>query len=81
MLLVDKRLSFDTSFKGDFNLKNNIVSKDIENNFIFTGLQLMDRNYIDFIDKFQNCLIQTLKGQQEVWKCQGLILLIENVLI
>ena len=41
----------DTSFKGDFNLKNNIVSRDIKNNFIFTGLQLTDRNYIDFIDK------------------------------
>ena len=32
LLLVNKRLSFDTSFKGDFNLKNNIVSKDIKNN-------------------------------------------------
>ena len=51
LLLVNKRLSFDTSFKGDFNLKNNIVSKDIENNFIFTGLQLIDRNYFDPIDK------------------------------
>ena len=51
LLLVHKKLSLDTSFKGDFNLKNNIVSKDIENNFIFTGLQLMDRSYIDFIDK------------------------------
>ena len=30
LLLVNKKLSFDTSFKGDFNLKNNIVSKDIK---------------------------------------------------
>ena len=51
LLLVNKRLSFDTSFKGDFNLKNNIVSKDTKNNFIFTGLQLLDRNYLDPIDK------------------------------
>ena len=51
MLLVDKRLSFDTSFKGDFNLKNKIVSKDNENNFIFTGLQLLDRNPLDTITK------------------------------
>ena len=47
LLLVNKRLSFDTSFKGDFNLKNNIVSRDKENNFIFTGLQLLDRNHLD----------------------------------
>ena len=51
MLLVNKKLSFDTSFKGDFNLKNNIVSKDIKNDFIFTGLQLLDRSYLDMIEK------------------------------
>ena len=51
LLLVNKKLSFDTSFKGDFNLKDNIVSKDIENNFIFTGLQLMDRNCFNIINK------------------------------
>ena len=51
LLLVSKRLSFDTSFKGDFNLKNNKISKGTENNFIFTGLQLLDRNYLDPIDK------------------------------
>ena len=51
LLLVNKRLSFDTSFKGDFNLKNNIVSKDIKNDFIFTGLQLLDRSYLDMIEK------------------------------
>lgn len=51
LLLVNKNLSFDTSFKGDFNLKNNIVSKDIKNDFIFTGLQLLDRSYLDMIEK------------------------------
>ena len=51
LLLVNKKLSFDTSFKGDFNLKNNIVSKDIDNHFIFTGLQLIDRNYLNMINK------------------------------
>ena len=51
LLLVNKKLSFDTSFKGDFNLKDNIVSKDIENNFIFTGLQLIDRNCLNVINK------------------------------
>ena len=32
-------------------MNNNIVSKDIENIFIFTGLQLIERNYLSFIDK------------------------------
>ena len=51
LLLVDKKLSLDTSFKGDFNLDNNVISKDIKNRFIFTGLQLIDRNCLNFIDK------------------------------
>ena len=51
LLLVNKKLSFDTSFKGDFNLKNNIVSKDMENDFIFPGLQLLNRKYLDLIKK------------------------------
>ncbi len=51
LLLVKKKLSLDNSFKGDFNLNNNIVSKGKENDFIFTGLQLIERNYIDSIDK------------------------------
>ena len=51
LLLVHKKLSLDTSFKGDFNLKNNIISRDNEKNFIFTGLQLLDRNYLDPITK------------------------------
>ena len=51
LLLVNKKLSFDTSFKGDFNLKNSIVSKDVKNNFIFTGLQLIENKYLNSTDK------------------------------
>ena len=51
LLLVNKKLSFDESFKGDFNLNDNNVSKNLKNNFIFTGLQILNRNNLDFIDK------------------------------
>ena len=44
LLLVNKKLSIDPSFKGDFNLKNEKISKDSENQFIFTGLQIINRN-------------------------------------
>ena len=60
LLLVDKKLSLDTSFKGDFNLDNNVISKDIKNRFIFTGLQLIDRNCLNFIDK-------KIFSMNEVW--------------
>ena len=51
LLLVNKKLSLDKSFKGDFNLKNKVISKNSENDFIFTGLQIMNRNHLDCIDK------------------------------
>ena len=51
LLLVNKELSIDKSFKGDFNLKNKIISKDEKNQFIYTGLQIISRDNLDFISK------------------------------
>ena len=46
LLLVNKKLSFDGSFKGDFNLTNNQISRDEKNEFIFTGLQIINRSFL-----------------------------------
>ena len=46
LLLVNKKLSIDPSFKGDFNLNNGKISKDSENQFIFTGLQIINRSVL-----------------------------------
>ena len=43
LLLVNKKLSIDPSFLGDFNLDNEIITKDDKNQFIFTGLQITNR--------------------------------------
>ena len=43
LLLVNKKLSMDPSFLGDFNLNNEIITKDSKNQFIFTGLQITNR--------------------------------------
>tara|TARA_B100001248_G_C27315316_1_gene424063 strand:- start:250 stop:945 length:696 start_codon:yes stop_codon:yes gene_type:complete len=45
LLLVNKKLSFDGTFKGDFNLTKNQISRDKQNKFIFTGLQIINRSY------------------------------------
>ena len=42
-------------------MENNIVSKNIKNDFIFTGLQLFDRIYFEPIDK-------KVFSMNEVWK-------------
>ena len=46
LLLVNKKLSIDSSFKGDFNLNNEKISKDDENQLIFTGLQITNRSVL-----------------------------------
>ena len=46
LLLVNKKLSIDPSFKGDFNLNNGKISKNDVNQFIFTGLQIINRNVL-----------------------------------
>ena len=49
LLLVNKNLSFDSSFKGDFNLQDGMISRDNNNEFIFTGLQILDQSVFSFI--------------------------------
>ena len=43
LLVVNKEKSFDQSFKGDFNLKNNLINRKHSNNlkYIYTGLQII----------------------------------------
>tara|TARA_B110001452_G_scaffold255522_1_gene248057 strand:- start:181 stop:876 length:696 start_codon:yes stop_codon:yes gene_type:complete len=49
LLLVKKDLSFDSSFKGDFNLDEGMISRDKKNQFIFTGLQILDQDAFKFV--------------------------------
>ena len=46
LLLVNKKLSIDPSFHGDFNLNNKKITKDEENQYIFTGLQITNRDIL-----------------------------------
>ena len=50
-MLVKKDLSLDKSFKGDFNLDGKLVSKDANNKYIYTGLQIITRDYLNLINK------------------------------
>ena len=47
LLLVNKKLSFDTNLKGDFHLEDNIITKSFEKNFIYTGCQILNKNLFD----------------------------------
>ena len=52
LLLVKKELSFDKNFNGDFDLKENLIIKNNERKFIYTGCQIMNKKLIsDYKDK------------------------------
>lgn len=46
LLLVNKKLSFDQNFKGDFDLVNSLVSKKDKMDFIYTGCQILNKKIL-----------------------------------
>jgi len=70
LLIVNKKKSFDKKLKGDFNIKNNFLTKENKNNleFIFTGLQIINpkvfsnpKDKIFSINKIWNKLIDNFE--------------------
>ena len=53
LLVVNKKKSFDQSFKGDFSLKNNLINRKDKNNmnYIYTGLQIIKPEVFSSLDK------------------------------
>jgi len=47
LLLVNKNLSFDKNFSGDFNLTNNIISKNDKADFIYIGCQIINKKILN----------------------------------
>ena len=60
LLLVNKKLSFDKKLKGDFNLKNNLINKESEKDFIYTGCQIINKKLFER-NKIENYSIS------EIW--------------
>ena len=66
LLVVNKVLSFDQKLGGDFNLNNNILKKENNNNFIYTGCQMINKNLFlklsnqsfSILDIWNNLLLQ-----------------------
>ena len=47
LLLVNKNLSFDKKLKGDFNLVDNRIKKDDQNDLIYTGCQIINKSLFE----------------------------------
>jgi len=52
LLVVNKKKSFDQSFKGDFSLENNLIDRKDKNNmnYIYTGLQIIKPEVFSGLD-------------------------------
>ena len=44
LLMANKTLSFDRNLKGDFSIKDNLLKKNDNKNFIYVGCQILNRN-------------------------------------
>ena len=51
LLVVNKNKSFDQSFKGDFNLENNLINRKDTNDlkYIYTGVQIIKPDVFDHL--------------------------------
>ena len=61
LLVANKKLSFDKSFNGDFILKDNLLQKGEDNNFIYIGCKIFNKSL------FENYNIKNF-SISEVWK-------------
>ena len=46
LLLVNKKLSFDKNLNGDFDLKDNLIFKISDREFIYTGCQILNKRLL-----------------------------------
>mgnify|MGYP001257026521 CR=1 FL=1 len=47
LLMANKTLSFDRNLKGDFSIKNNLLKKNDNKNFIYIGCQILNKSLFE----------------------------------
>ena len=47
LLLANKDLSFDKNLAGDFELENNSIKKNVKNDFIYIGCQILNKSLFE----------------------------------
>ena len=74
LLLVKKNLSFDKNLTGDFNMENNLISKNKKRNFIYTGCQILNKKlFLDYkIENFSILSVwNNLIGKKKLYGFQS----------
>ena len=47
LMVANKELSFDKNLKGDFKFENDLLKKKVNNDFIFIGCQILNKNLFE----------------------------------
>ncbi len=63
LLVVNKKKSFDKKLKGDFQLNENKLSKENINQYIYTGVQVINKDLLNNIKK-KNFSMNTVWNEQ-----------------
>ncbi|MDC3288119.1 nucleotidyltransferase family protein [Candidatus Pelagibacter sp.] len=50
LLLVNKKLSFDKNLNGNFNLQDNLIIKNNDRKFIYTGCQILNKKLLSIYE-------------------------------
>ena len=65
LMVVNKSRSFDTRFKGDFELNKNKLIKSNKNNYIYTGCQILNKNLFKEIEDSSFSISKIWENQLE----------------
>ena len=71
LLLVNKKLSFDKKLEGDFNLLENIIKKDPQNDLIYTGCQIISKELFVSYDVSDFSILEVWNQQVSKNKLYG----------
>ena len=76
LLVVNKDLSYDKNLNGDFGFKNNLLNKNLNKNFIYTGCQILNKNLLKTRQKINfpiNEIWDELLKKKELYGFESLI--------
>ena len=71
LMVVNKVNSYDQRFKGDFELKQKVLLKDSDNNYIYTGCQIINKKLFNDIGKNKFSILEIWNSQMNKKKLYG----------
>ncbi len=71
LLVVKKKFSFDKSLNGDFCMEKNLLTKQHNNDYIFTGCQIINRKNFNYVKDTKFSILDIWKEMMQKNKLFG----------